>query len=210
MGARGPVKSLGPWIVGLLLLGVLGWEACQGSRSLAEWEADTTRTFQGVQAREDSAEAMLALGMRLVEQGEQAKREGEKLAQRGQSAFRAALHLRDSLSNVAIPDTCLPLAREWARAHDSLVVAVRSTQAGFDSLLGSYALLERSYLLQLQRAALFQESSDSLTALVRRAPEECRVLGVPCPRVYVGVGLVESGGTIRVGPSLGVGFRVPF
>lgn len=200
-----------PVLVGIALLTVLLWSGCQESQSHAKWAADTTRVFQGVQAREDSAALKLREADSLTSVAESLTALANRKALTGQQAYRSALHLRreaDSLLTLS-PDTSVALYTAL-QAFDSLRVGYDSLNRSYGLLVASNASLKRSNSALLSAYQLQRESVDSLVQLVRRAPEECRFLSIPCPRAYLGVGVMMSDGVMRVGPSVGLGVRIPF
>lgn len=193
------------------MLALLLWSACHTPPSQAKWEADTLRVFQGVKAREDSAAQRLREADSLKAVAESLTLTARLTFRRGETSYRAALFLRDSLTGLlnGSPDTSGALQVALG-AFDSLRVGYDSLHRAFVVLEGSWEASVKANTVLLRAYQLQRDNVDSLTALVRRAPSECRMLRLPCPRLYVGVGLVESGGVIRVGPSIGVGIRVPF
>lgn len=204
------MKHLLPFVA-LTILAVLVWSGCNAYRDQRAWRQDRDSTLALVQAKEDSADRMLALGLGLWEAGIRKDSLARLSERRGASAYRAAINLRDSLEGVAIPDTCLPLASGWRRTNDSLKVAYDSTKGALDSLRSASAQRDTAKAAFLDVVKLKGESVGDLSALVRRAPGPCRALGfLPCPQIQVGYGAVLSDGEVRVGPSVGIGFKVPF
>lgn len=206
------MKSLLPLLIGLAVIGMLGWSSCQEFQSQQAWRADTAAVMEGVRERQQKALDLQRFADSLVRDAQSQAERATRSRLRADRTVRSAMNYRDSILTAlgASPDTCAPWLLLASRTEDSLLGALRATQGAFDSLAASQEPLRRSNAALLWAVQLKQESIDSLTALVRRAPEECRLLLIPCPRVFVGVGLTESGGTIRVGPTVGVGVRVPF
>lgn len=196
-------------VVGIAVVGALFWSGCRESRSRAEWVRDTTRVFQGVQAREDSAHQMLTEGLRLIAKAHADSARADQRFRRGETAYRSALNYRDSLDALltALPDTP-QIAHVALRALDSLGSAYQSLKEAFDLQGQALAEMDSAYWSQAKRAELYRESVDSLSALVRRFPNECRIGPIPCPSLTVGYGVVENDG-FRTGLGATFGWSIP-
>lgn len=196
-----------PYLVGaLLLIGVVAG-SCQASREWRDWERDKAATIASVKAREDSAERLLVVGMRLVETAHHRDSVAQAQSFRAERTYRNALTLRDSLdrSLTGSPDTSIPLQMALG-AFDSLRVGYDSLKSAYDLQGQALASLDSAFWVQAKRAELYRESVDSLTSLVGRVPHPKKWV----PVVTVGVGAVLNGGVVRTGPTISVGLKIPF
>lgn len=199
-----------PIAVGIGLVSVLVYATCTEGRSVTRWQADTTTVFQGVREREERAESLIVFALRQVAEAADSQASAKRLAQQAQRTYGRAIALRDSLSHLAVPDTCQPYLLIARQSFDSLEGAYRDALEAVRVSNEALGALDSALSAQTQRANLYRESVDSLSALVRRAPGGCKVLGLPCPQLQVGYSAVLSGGVVRVGPAIGLGIRVPF
>lgn len=200
------MKSLLPLLIGLAVIGMLGWSSCQEFQSQQAWRADTAAVMRGVRERQQKALDLQRFADSLARDAQSQAERATRSRLRADQTVRAALNSRDSLTALLTsPDTSIPLQMAL-RALDSL-------EAGYTALTDAYAAqgqalaqMDSAYWSQVRRADLYRESVDSLRALVRRAPTPKRWL----PVLTVGYGAVLSDGVVRAGPSLAVGVRVPF
>lgn len=195
-----------PWVggalVGFLLLAMPQCAAPSGG-----WEADSAAVMAGVRAREAQADAALKRAHDLENAANGRIAVANRTVQRATSAIASANSLRDSVLALGLaPDTCLPWVGLLRREADSLRSALRLDSLALDTLRAAVVDLKTANAALAASDSLHAASVDSLEALVRRVPS--RKWWVP--QVTAGYGAVVSGGAIRTGPGVQVGFRLRF
>lgn len=192
------------WLVGIVLLGAILFQGWRESQGMAKWKQDRDAQLAAIQAREDSADQLLALSLRLHQDAAQRDSVALGKAKSADRLYRTALLLRDSLTHLPV-DTSE--THEVAlRALDSLGVAYDSLHASWEAVNASYEAEAEARRHLLTAYYLRGESIDSLVALVGRVPGRKWW----APQVTVGYGAVLSGGVVRTGPTVSVGLAIKF
>ena len=185
-------KSVGALVV--VALAALIYAGVNG-RHADQWHQRATDALATSAAQRDTIAAIRQRAAKTAQEAQTASDRADSAVRviRGLTEALGRLHAHSSVLVATAPDTCQPVIAALSAERDTAVALADSTKSALADAGNAVDGYRMAWRQATHGLDLAESRGDSLAAVLKAAPHECRFLGVPCPTALVGYGLTPHG-----------------